>query len=199
MATSSVHVRTRSHHARIQQRIDKSRERLRTETVYLGENYHDVQKRLRWYVTTMGNVVIETAKAFGQHMGASMSTSPDGSFEPEPAMLSAIVVLTREDFWLSSDGDWEEPTSKAPTLADVKITCTGAALPHEDLSTEFATVIDNIDELIKRAHTTSYVMEHFRVLSAMTLDPKVMFRHRIFEVHVPYLNCKITTDNVSRG
>jgi hypothetical protein len=146
----------------------------------------------------MGNVVIKTAKAFGQEKDVSTSTSTNDSFELEPAMLSAIVVLTREDFWLSSDGDWEEPTSKAPMLADVKITCTGASPPHEDLCMEFATVIDNIDELIKRAYTSSYVMENFRVLSALTLDPKVLFRHQLFEVCKIVVARQLSIDNAQR-
>ena len=104
--------------------------------------------------------------------------------QPPAAFLSAIVQITHEDFWLSSDGGWDGPTFDHPTLADVNISSTGGFPRHEELDPDFITVIDNIDALIARAHTHSYSIRSFQTTSSLILDPKIKFSHRLFKVRI---------------
>lgn len=50
-------------------------------------------------------------------------------FKMEPAVLSAIVILSEQGYFLTSDGNWCGPSEITPHLFDAKGSCIGMA-PH---------------------------------------------------------------------
>ena len=147
-------------------------DRLRSNTFYLGDR--NTSDRLSWFETQGTNVLIDE----------SVKPSPSTTIDRLPlAVMSAIVVLTGEDFWLSSDGYWEESVVDAPSIADVTLSCTGAAPSLGYLDKHFVNVVRNLNTLIGRMRTTC-CKRHVQSLSAITLLPKVKFNHILFEVRV---------------
>jgi hypothetical protein len=149
----------------------------------MGDN--STPNKLLWFHTDSGsNIVIDKSKTtVNVRINATASSDP-GDVDPPPALLSAIVVLTHEDFRLSSDGYWKEPVDTAPALADVILSCTGAAPIHDTLHDDFNTVLRNISSLISRVHTPTHIKKSFVIDSAINLQPKISFNHSLFFVMV---------------
>ena len=149
--------------------------RLRAETFYLGDQ--NVTNRLAWFKTQYANIVVDQSHS---------TKYADNEEHPRPghAILSAVVTLTAEDFWLSSDGYWEESVADAPSIADVVLSCTGAAPSQDYVRQQFTNVIANLNTLVGRMRTDTRCMRHVRVLSAVSLSPKIKFQHILFEVGV---------------
>jgi hypothetical protein len=68
--------------------------------------------------------------------------SPDATYIPN-AILSIIVYITDEDFWLMSDGAWRGPSDYSSAFADIKLTCTGTGHPYPFLQEDFNAAIAN--------------------------------------------------------
>ena len=171
-------------------RIHSSLQRLRSDTSYLGDP--NVHSQLTWYRSVHADVNAEVDTG---HTDAYLSGSEFESQIPPPpiATLSAIVILTDEDFWLSSDGFWEESTSRALSITDVTLTCTGADPRRHELRGHFNNVIANVIALVGRLRTNTHCKKHVRVMSAITLEPKIKFQHRLFEVSARHDGCTSTT------
>jgi hypothetical protein len=107
---------------------------------------------------------------------------PPTPIEPLHTKLSAIVLLTYDDFNLSEDGYWDTPTPSAPSLADVILSCTGGMPNHDTLRSHFTNVINNIDILVSKTHKNQHFIQHIRPMSMIDLSPKVLFRHILFNV-----------------
>ena len=76
--------------------------------------------------------------------------------EPSPANvpnagLSMLVLITDDDCWLAADAGWRGPSQFAPSLANIKLTCTGAAPPYALLQQDFNVAIANIEHLMKKS------------------------------------------------
>lgn len=159
-------------------RISSTLDALRKKTFYLGDT--DVHKKLTWCNTPQGNIVLEIPKLIERNEG----DPPPAPVEPRHAILSAIVLLTYDDFHLSEDDYWETPTPSAPTLADVVLTCTGGMPKQDTLCTSFIDVIENIDILISKTHKQRHLINNIRPMSTIDLSTKVLFRHVLFTVRL---------------
>ena len=160
-------------------RIKSTLDALRKDTFYLGDT--DTHKMLAWCNTPQGNtIVMEIPILFERNEG----DPPPPPVDPRHATLSAIVLLTYDDFHLSEDDYWETLTPSAPTVADVVLSCTGGMPKHDTLCTDFINVIDNIDLLISKTHKRRHLTNGIRPMSTMDLSPKVLFRHVLFTVRV---------------
>jgi hypothetical protein len=131
--------------------------------------------RIKWFMTTRGEVLVED-------ISDSTANNDDGMTIPPQALLSTIVYITEDDFWLSSDGYWKGPTQYCQTLADLKITCTGRAPHRGSLKREFATAIQTLEDVMRSALTEEYKIKPVTVHSAATGEVKIKFRHKVFEV-----------------
>ena len=106
-------------------RINNVIRRLRQKSFYMGDD--STPRKLLWQRSTSGsNIVIDKLKSTVNIRINAPPGSDPGNVDSPPAHLSAVVVLTHEDFRLSPDGYWKEPVDSAPSLADVIISCTGA-------------------------------------------------------------------------
>ena len=164
------------HNPALNDRVNTALATLRDQTFYLGDP--DVYKKLTWCRAPEGRIVLEIPRQIERQDGDPPATPVD----PKHAKLSAIVLLTYDDFHLSEDGYWETPTSSAPTLADVILSCTGGMPKHDTLCTDFINVINNIDALISESHKRRHLIQNIRPISTINLSPKVQFRHILFTV-----------------
>jgi hypothetical protein len=167
---------------RVQARIQTAVRRLRTNSVYLGEEVHQTQKGIRWLETDDATSIVVRRSALARLSVNSHEDFEDPNWDQSPAELSLIALLTHDDFWLTSDGGWNGPTREFPALEDVKITCTAGSPLQDSLRLPFTTALQNIDALITRSHSPTYALETFRRTSALTLERKLVFRHKLFEV-----------------
>lgn len=67
----------------------------------------------------------------------------DPSFETDmqPAILSAILVLSEQGFFLTSDANWHGPSEITPHLYDVKGSCVGVAARVNPFRDDFSSLI----------------------------------------------------------
>ncbi|KAM6492481.1 hypothetical protein JOM56_012205 [Amanita muscaria] len=73
---------------------------------------------------------------------------------PEPAMLSAVVHVSEDNYWLTSCGMWRGSSAVAQSLADVKPTCVGVAPAHTVFTEDFrfGVIIGGANRRIKFRH-----------------------------------------------
>jgi hypothetical protein len=165
----------------ITMRIKRAVVRMQTLTFYLGDS--GVHQRLAWHNTPDGNVLV-----VNDNIRSSRRTASSSSYVDEggmsPATLSAIVYLSEEDFCLSSDGYWTEPTKSAPSITDIVLTCTGAAGDNNSLVPNFHHVVENIKVIIQKSQHKSHVVASPLMRSAIMLETKIKFSHRLFEVSI---------------
>ena len=166
------------HDPLLDDRINTTLTVLRDNTFYLGDA--DIHKKLTWCKTPQGNIVMEIPKLFERNEG----DPPAPPVDPRHAKLSAIVLLTYDDFHLSEDDYWDTPTPSAPTLADVILSCTGGMPKHDTLCNDFFNVIENIDILVSTTHKRRHLIDNIRPMSTIDLSTKVQFRHILFSVRL---------------
>jgi len=74
----------------------------------------------------------------------------------DPVSLSAVVFIPCSDFWLTGWHSWK-PTRYTPTLADLKLSCTGEVPADVDIfRDDFTKVLENIDWLMKTSATPGF-------------------------------------------
>jgi hypothetical protein len=100
----------------------------------------------------------------------------------QPAILSAVVLISEDDCWLSSDGRWKGANSAAKTLADVKLSFVGCAPPLDPFTKDFGEIISTLESLEGLIKTRG--AEGARsVVSVLQGGRKgLRMRHRLFEV-----------------
>src|ERR1700722_5792420 len=166
--------------------VHSAREALIKKGLYLGSS--DVSSQLVWqrngklhqYLATVEDV--EKVSAHNEALDPITSQTQ----YPPYAILSAIVFIPSEDYWLTSCGMWKAE-HKYP-FAKVKPTCTGQAPKHPVVSEDFRNVLSNMDILVNRAKG-SPSFKGALVNSPSTGTRKLKFRHILFEVclHVSLL------------
>ena len=107
---------------------------------------------------------------------------------PDPAVLSAVVFIPEEDYWLTSDAGWKGPTATAASFADVKLSCTGEQPEHEVFASDFAVVLRNVKDLLEQGCTKGFPETKGIVVKSNTSALKLEFRHILFEVRHSLLN-----------
>jgi hypothetical protein len=96
----------------------------------------------------------------------------------KPVALSVIVRITREDFWMRSDGYWRPNSTVA--FADIKLTCTGGSPQWPMLAQDFQTAVGNITYLMEQGQTKGANREG--VIVNLAGSTKLRFRHVPFYV-----------------
>src|ERR1700722_6574947 len=163
--------------------LNNARKSLLKKGLYLG--VPGVMSRLEWH--RVGKVhYLSTAEDVKNALARNAELDPNApSTEveaPSYAVLSAVVFIPPEGYWLTSDGMWRGPENGF-AFSQVKPTCTGAAPRHPVFSDDFASVLSNMDNIMEDARTSSDTeMKGTIVKSRSTGERKLKFRHVLFEV-----------------
>lgn len=97
--------------------------------------------------------------------------------EMQPAILSAILVLSKQGFFLTSDANWRGPSTISPHLSDAKASCVGAPPQVNPFRDDFAAGLTHARAL--QAQTS----RHEDALSVgFVRDNCLKFRHVLFKV-----------------
>jgi len=153
---------------------------------YLGENAG--RENVVWYRLGREEVLLTTAaaQAFDDAMEEFASSTEDENPgltpppEPEHALLSAVVQITHEDFWMMSCGRWKGPTTVCREFADVKLTCTGTAPNDSVFRRDFPTVLANLNHLMALS-STGFSLKKGLMVPSRGRTQKIRLRHVLFE------------------
>lgn len=99
------------------------------------------------------------------------------SLVPDPALLSVVVKITPEDYWLVSGGLWKGPTTACKAFEDMKLSCTGAAANHNVFKGDFPIALKNLEKLMELASTPG-----FKTPATVIKNHKIKFKHVLFTV-----------------
>ncbi|KAI5989036.1 hypothetical protein EDD15DRAFT_2286047 [Pisolithus albus] len=100
----------------------------------------------------------------------------------EMAVLSAIVHISSNDYWLTSDGGYRKGSSITSRLCDVKPSCT-VSEPSMPPVNDFANVIKNLRAIVMKCATPGYKQgKGFFFYDNSTTNPsRFKVRHKLFE------------------
>ena len=155
-------------------RINAQRRVLQKKTVYLGDLNN--RNHLTWFRSDAGDFVVKKTSIDNSGENVDTKTSPS------PARLSIIALISHRDTFLSPDGNWTEPITAAPSLADVKLSCTASMPERELVNQDFNIALDTIDTMIARIANPQFTRQSFRSRSPVDNKQKIKFRHILFEV-----------------
>ncbi|KIL55635.1 hypothetical protein M378DRAFT_182185 [Amanita muscaria Koide BX008] len=164
------------------EKLQNAREALIIGKYYLGTPEESWADKLTWkrigkagrLVTVEDDAVASAAyKSFEESDQRGKPPNP-----PDPVILSAVVRVSDEDYWLTSCGMWNGLSPVARTLADVKPTCVGIAPGHSVFAEDFRFVLDNVERLMEM----SRVYERRKGVLITGANPRIKFRHVLFEV-----------------
>ncbi|KAM6490060.1 hypothetical protein JOM56_014472 [Amanita muscaria] len=135
------------------EKLGNARQALLASGYYLGTPEPRWEDKVTWKrigkaerLVSVEDDVIATAayKAFEESDQLGKAPNP-----PDPVMLSAVVHVSEEDYWLTSCGMWRGDSPVARTLADVKPTCVGVAPVHAVFAEDFRLVLENVNNLME--------------------------------------------------
>ncbi|KAI5995060.1 hypothetical protein EDD15DRAFT_2365969 [Pisolithus albus] len=99
---------------------------------------------------------------------------------PQPALLTAIVRIDRDHFWLTADGGYLGPNAICKEILDIKPSCAFTDLGVDPVQADFPTVLDTLRILTQQCLTPGYST----ATSFFTTDKKVVtgfkLRHWLF-------------------
>ncbi|KAI5995129.1 hypothetical protein EDD15DRAFT_2195752 [Pisolithus albus] len=170
----------------------KAHERLTASGLYLGES--GAASTLQWVREGRGHVlshipvpptnVSATTSDEEQEEQApppNVASHSDIGECPEPAVLTAIVRIDRDDFWLMSDGGYQGPGSVWKDILDVKPSCALTKPGLDPLNSDFATVLSMLRLLTQNCVTPGYGLGK-SLFGSDNLNPtRFKLRHKLFE------------------
>ena len=121
------------------------------------------------------------------HLVVKGQNEQEGAMEPsqcELAMLSAIVRVDRNDFWLTSDAGYSKPSTVWSNLVDVKPSCVVCAPDLQPVKSDYAQVVANLQELQNQMTTPGYQLGKGFYLPAQGDTRRFKLHHALFEVSV---------------
>ncbi|KAI5989258.1 hypothetical protein EDD15DRAFT_2284432 [Pisolithus albus] len=100
---------------------------------------------------------------------------------PQPAVLSAIVRIDSEDFWLTADGGYLGPNIVWKEFADVKLSCAATDPGLEPVSSDYVVVINVLQHLTEKCVTAGYSSGKSLFSKKGTAAMRFKLRHTLFE------------------
>ena len=171
-------------------KLDTTRKSLLTAGLYLGDQNFKIDQVI-WRRISGDNCLVtkESADAVdaAHAVIAAMETTPgeDSESTPTPeydiAVLSAVVHISDDDFWMSSCRNWKGTSQYCPKFSDLKLTCTGKSPSQMPFSKDFPTVLTNLTAL---ANLAAKFTEKKGLFIERPPDRKIRFRHVLFEVSI---------------
>lgn len=177
------------------EKLRNARNALIARGLYLG--IEGTADDLTWERVGRTNKLVTAATASARRDAqVAYAADSDGTTMPEvsPAVVSAVVLITEDDYWLTSCGMWNGPSSVAATFADVKPTCTGATPDHEVFASDFKNACDNITAVMEKARTPNFKDVKGIKMNTVGGQTKLKFRHLLFEVRITILSLSNLTE-----
>ncbi|KAG6370931.1 hypothetical protein JVT61DRAFT_10778 [Boletus reticuloceps] len=109
----------------------------------------------------------------------------------QPVVLSTVVRIFDQLFWLTSDAGWKGPTDFTACLHQAKASCVGVR-PNEDagpFQSDFAVIADNTKTLQNLAATPQFEVKVGFASNTNSPAAQLKFRHVLFE--------ELTTEDAS--
>jgi hypothetical protein len=166
---------------RLAEKLNNARNALMEKSLYLG--IASSLDKLTWIRAGKADILVtnDDAAALGcAHCAGALDGDSSDLASPEPAVLSAVVQIASEDFWMMSCGNWKGPTEIARAFSDVKLSCAGVAPNHEVFASDFPIVINNITSLFKLVSKPNF--SQTAMIAKTATSAKLKFRHVLFEV-----------------
>ncbi|KIL54711.1 hypothetical protein M378DRAFT_18628 [Amanita muscaria Koide BX008] len=183
----------------LETRVNRIRKRLMASGGYLGDP--NFRRNVHWVKLGNAHMVMPRVETDGgglvpaRDAAASAPVAEDGNDAPstsaeftetedvmerEVAILSAVVEISGDDFYLSSDGNFQGPNRFTAGLAQVKVSCCGGIPELEPFRSDFVEVKRNVDWMLSEAATRGVHLK--KGFSVGTVDaPKLKVRHALFE------------------
>ena len=171
---------------RLRTNFDITRDGLFKSGLYLGDENLDIDRVIWRHIDTGNCLVTKTSANAVDAAYAALrrdATLEEDSPIPEYdlAVLSAVVHISDEDFWLKPCGYWRGPRPFCQKFEDLKLTCTGKSPSGTPFSKDFPTVLANLTAL------TNLSAEYSKKRGLFVENPlerKIKFRHVLFEVSI---------------
>ncbi|KAF8546827.1 hypothetical protein OG21DRAFT_1490782 [Imleria badia] len=101
---------------------------------------------------------------------------PSSKTNMQPAVLSAIVVLSKQGFFLTRDANWRGPSEIIPHLHDVKASCLGVAARVNPFRDDFSALLVHA-----RTLQASAASHEEALLVGFVHDNSIKFQHVLFQ------------------
>ena len=175
-------------------KLDTTRNGLLTSGLYLGDRNFEIDQVI-WRRIGNGNCLVtkESADAVdaasahwhAAHTATETSSREDNILAPEYdlAVLSAVVHISDDDFWMTSCGNWRGPSQYCPKFSDIKLTCTGKSPLETPFREDFPSVLINLTSVVNLSAKFRNRKGLF-VERPPASDRKIKFRHVLFEVSI---------------
>ncbi|KAI6025248.1 hypothetical protein PISMIDRAFT_11508 [Pisolithus microcarpus 441] len=174
--------------------LNRCRERLMASRLYLGDG--SLAENLQWVHEGCGHILVYEPKRECEGASAPheptvqdekstcpshQSSDPTFAAPPEAAVLSAIVRIDRDHFWLTSDGGYLGPNAICKEILDVKPSCAMGNPGMEPAQSDFPTVLQILWELTQRCVTAGYSAGPSCFTTEKNSPTCFKLRHRLFE------------------
>ncbi|KAI6027708.1 hypothetical protein PISMIDRAFT_13336 [Pisolithus microcarpus 441] len=174
--------------------LTRSCERLMASGLYLRDN--SLAGDVQWVREGHGHVLVYNPKKEGVDSSTVASApvldvdtttpsqdSPCTRFTtpPEGAMLTAIVRIDRDHFWLTSDGGYLGPNTICKEILDVKPSCAFTDPGMEPIQLDFPTVLQILHDLTLQCVTPGYSTGTSFFTTEKKIPTGFKLRHRLFE------------------
>lgn len=182
----------------VTRRLINARTDLINSGLYLGDeakSFHDkgVWKRVdreNRFVTKDSAAAVDQAQQARARSPSHNSALPElDDVDFEPIIFSAIVVVDRDDCWLTPDGNWK--STNLSKFEDLKLTFHGKQPPTTYLdgllSQDFIRTIDGAAALMQDVAVNDVPNKNL-VVKLQGNTEGLKFRHLVFEVYIQYFH-----------
>ncbi|KAM6490330.1 hypothetical protein JOM56_014307 [Amanita muscaria] len=166
----------------VNEQMMNARRKLLEEGTYLGAGKTENHPRVKWarmgstdYVTFVNT---DKPGASDSGEGGAHTSSLSSPMAPPPAVLTMVIQISEDNYWLTPCGMWKEPTDMANTLADVKLSCIGEVPKHDIFAPDFKNVVENLSTIRKAKFTKGYPKQVGILLPG---EERIKFRHVLFQ------------------
>ncbi|KAK0206787.1 hypothetical protein DFS33DRAFT_1317046 [Desarmillaria ectypa] len=153
----------------------------------LRQSYLDSPSNEGIYIGNPSGLSMHNLKWLPMDDGSRGHVLADTSHEaPSHAILLTVLHITEQDCWVYPDGKWQGPTLYTKSLADMKLSCSGAIPEAGVFRSDFKHVIKNL-EFIRNMIATPGNEKRGVLVPVKNGDPadssklKVKFQHVLFK------------------
>ncbi|KAI6009167.1 hypothetical protein BKA83DRAFT_4504930 [Pisolithus microcarpus] len=174
--------------------VGTAHERLLHSGSYLGDA--SICANFQWLHEGRGHMLVHVPEAASEVVTPPSNSTPvdDGgevesdlkpeiplSLPKDPAILSAIVRIDRDDFWLMADGGYHGPNKVCKDILDVKPSCALSDPGFEPVMSDFPIVLQTLEQFTQRCVTLGFSSGK----SFFSIDHNGLscfkLRHKLFE------------------
>jgi hypothetical protein len=177
-------------HASSSSRFDTTRDGLLNSGLYLGDENFEIDQVV-WKRIGFDNCLVTKSSADAVD---AANAATDTTFTPEEdsklpftpeydlAILSAVVHITNDDFFMTPCGYWRGPTQFCRNFSDIKLNCTGKSPSETPFRKDFPTLLANLTAVADLSWRFTNKKGLF--VERPPGHRKIKFRHVLFEVTI---------------